>query len=173
MQCIAEGHDIIALANLRPKDKRKFINNTVPEMWYGEFVCRPIFSGDHEEIFWDFLQNLTSYIPNFRRIGQLHVSDGRPPCYRHVCWGHGNTSVSPNHWGKLSGSGERLQRDPRGRGWGFVCLIKTSEGMWITERIQMYMFLTMVNVEFNEFSTWIPYSHTESKKFETRVVNLP
>ena len=46
MQCIAEGHDVVALANLRPKDKGKqryVINNTVPEMWYGDFVFRPIF----------------------------------------------------------------------------------------------------------------------------------
>ena len=53
MQCIAEGHDVVALTNLRPKDKGKqryMINNTVPEMWYGDFVFRPIFCRDREEI---------------------------------------------------------------------------------------------------------------------------
>lgn len=29
MQCVAEGHEIVALANLHPKDKGKLINNNV------------------------------------------------------------------------------------------------------------------------------------------------
>ena len=47
MQCIAEGHDVVALANLRPKDKGKVYtsHSIVSDMWYGDFsvqtdICR-------------------------------------------------------------------------------------------------------------------------------------
>ena len=61
MQCIAEGHDVVALANLRPKDKGKgyTTDSIIPDMWYGDFVFGLIFA----EI---FQESLISCYPVFQ-----------------------------------------------------------------------------------------------------------
>lgn len=104
MQCVAAGHTIVALANLRPAQAGKCITCT-----FLPFLTKEcLFSGPRKD--------MITYLLFLRWDWQLHVPNCGTSGHWPVCRGHGSATVQEDHRGLQPGDRKRIQPERRGRG---------------------------------------------------------